>query len=69
MTLRELAVEAIGMAQKRKERSEIFEFVRAGARKLGQFDQSGDENGFEIRLKATGQVIRLNGNGYSYSPQ
>jgi hypothetical protein len=67
MTLRDLVIKAISMARNDKERSEIFQFVRAGALKLGLIDESGDENSFEIRLKRAGQVIRFNGDGYSYS--
>lgn len=64
--MRDLVSAAIAMARNGKERFDIFQFVKAAAGKIGKIDVSGDENGFEIRLKATGQLIRFGRDGYSY---
>jgi len=69
MAFRDLVLDAISMNNAGNTRFEIHRHIRGGALQLGQYTEHGDESSFEIRLVATGEIIRFNGNGYSYSPQ
>lgn len=66
--MRELTVNAIAMARRDEERLTIFRYLLSGARRLGLTEVIGDETGFQMRLRLTGQVIRFDGGGYRYSP-
>jgi hypothetical protein len=67
MAFRDLVLDAIRMSNAGQTRFEIHRHIRGGALQLGQTAEHGDENSFEIRLVATGQVIRFDGKDYSYS--
>jgi len=67
MAFRDLVLDAIRMNNAGQTRFEIHRHIRGGALQLGQYAEHGDESNFEIRLVATGEVIRFDGKGYSYN--
>jgi hypothetical protein len=69
MAFRDLALDAIRMNNAGQTRFEIHRHIRGGTLQLGQYVEHGDESNFEIRLVATGEVIRFDGKGYSYNPR
>jgi len=66
-SLRDLVSDAIAMRNQKSTPLEIYQLIRRAALNLGQINERGDESNFEIRLVKTGQVIRCNDGGYSYS--
>jgi hypothetical protein len=66
--MRDLVLNAIGMASERKSPTEIRVFFEKGALALGQTGGSETGKAYEIRLVRTGEIISYGIIGIAYRP-
>ncbi|WP_445219830.1 hypothetical protein ACKWRH_06715 [Bradyrhizobium sp. Pa8] len=66
MGLRDAFVNVLAMKERGAPLVEIYDYVRITSEEFGGGTWEGDENGFEVRLIATGAAISFNGTDYSY---
>jgi hypothetical protein len=66
MGFRDLVLDAIRMKNSGASRMDIYTHLWKQTNTMGIVTATGDENGFEMRHTETGQVIRFDGDGYSF---
>jgi hypothetical protein len=67
MGMRELVIEAIRMRNSGKSKTEIDRYLRRESSFLGICTEEDNGDWYTLRLTATGEIVRCDQNGYSYS--
>ena len=67
MGMREIAIEAMKKRNAGISKDEIHRFMRSQMLLLGMTTEQDHGDWFSIRLTATGEIVRYDQNGYSYS--
>ena len=68
MGMREIAIEAMKKRNAGIPQDEIHRFIRSQTSLMGITTEEDRGDWFSIRLTTTGEIIRYDQNGYSYSP-